>query len=311
LELLSKKHRCGELNTLIYDSNLNLVSNPGWIEKVNAGAVQPQCNYSVNTTALNTTLTYGTLGPISINTGGVISASAFGGFASVSPGSWIEIYGANLAGETSGWQAGDFNGMNAPTLLDGTSVIIGGQAAFVDYVSPGQVNALVPSNVATGNQQMTVSAEGITSGAYNITVNTVQPGLLAPPNFNIGGNQYVVAFFADNTYVLPTGAIPGLTSRPAKPGDVIVLYGVGFGPVTPKIPAGQLVEQANTLALGLQISVGGVPCQIQYDGLAPSFTGLYQFNIVLPAGLPNGAVPLTLTLADVTGSQTLYVAVQN
>jgi uncharacterized protein (TIGR03437 family) len=77
----------------------------------------------------------------------VVSASAFGEFTSVSPGSWIEIYGSNLAVDSRSWPASDFNGVNAPTSLDGTSVTIGGQAAFVDFISPGQVDALVPCDV--------------------------------------------------------------------------------------------------------------------------------------------------------------------
>ena len=59
------------------------------------------------------------------------------------------------------------------------------------------------------------------------------PGLLAPASLKIGGKQYVAAFFADGTYVLPPNSVPGLTSRDAKPGDTIVLYGIGFGPVVP------------------------------------------------------------------------------
>jgi uncharacterized protein (TIGR03437 family) len=66
------------------------------------------------------------------------------------------------------------------------------------------------------------------------------------------------------------------------PGDIIVIYGVGFGPVTPDIPAGQLVGEANSLATDFHIFIGGMECGVQYDGLAPSYTGLYQFNIVVP-----------------------------
>jgi hypothetical protein len=54
-----------------------------------------------------------------ITSGGGVSASAFGEFASAAPGSWIEIYGTNLAGDTRPWQTSDFNGVNAPTMLDG------------------------------------------------------------------------------------------------------------------------------------------------------------------------------------------------
>jgi uncharacterized protein (TIGR03437 family) len=247
-----------------------------------------------------------------IGAGGVVSASSFGEFTSVSPGSWIEIYGSNLAVDSRSWLASDFNGVDAPTSLDGTSVTIGGQAAFIDFISPGQVNALVPSNVATGVQSMTVTVGNATSATYNVTVNPVQPGFDAPASFNIGGSQYVVALFADGTYVLPEGAIAGLNSRPAQPDDEIVLYGIGFGPVTPTIPAGQLVQQANTLASSLQMSIGGVPVtNVPYAGSAPGFTGLYQFNIVVPANTGNGAVPLTFTVGGVAGSQTLYLAVAN
>jgi N-acetylneuraminic acid mutarotase len=92
-----------------------------------------------------------------ISAGGVVSASAFGGFASVSPGSWIEIYGSNLATNTRSWAGADFNGVNAPTSLDGTTVTIGGKSAFIDYISPGQINALVSSDTPTGAQQVVVT----------------------------------------------------------------------------------------------------------------------------------------------------------
>jgi uncharacterized protein (TIGR03437 family) len=252
------------------------------------------------------------LQPPSIAAGGVVSASAFGEFTSATPGSWIEIYGSNLATDTRSWQGSDFSGINAPTSLDGTYVTIGGQAAFIAYISPGQVNALIPSNVATGTQQLTLPSPGGTTSPVNITINSVEPGLLAPPNFNLGGTQYAVAVFADGTYVLPAGAIPGVNSRPAQPGDEIVLYGVGFGPVKPNMPAGQLVQQANTLASSLEMSIGGVPVtNVPYSGLAPNFTGLYQFNIVVPGNTGTGAMPLTFTVGGAAGTQILYFAVGN
>lgn len=123
-----------------------------------------------------------------------------------------------------------------PISLDGVQVAIGGQKAFVDFISAGQVNAQLPSNIGTGPAQITVTNGALAGAPFNITVNTTQPGLLAPPSFKIGGNQYVVAQFGDGTCVLPTGAIAGVASRPAKPGEVIVIYGVGFGSVTPDIP---------------------------------------------------------------------------
>ena len=87
-----------------------------------------------------------------VTSGGVVSAGAFGEFASAAPGSWIEIYGTNLASDSRPWQASDFDGINAPTMLDGTSVTIGGQPAFVDYISPTQVNVQAP-NIAAGTRK--------------------------------------------------------------------------------------------------------------------------------------------------------------
>jgi uncharacterized protein (TIGR03437 family) len=190
-------------------------------------------------------------------------------------------------------------------------VSIGGQDAFISYISPVQVNALVPSTVPTGPQQITVKTAIGTSTPLTITVNALEPGLLAIPSFNINGTPYTVALFPDGTFVLPTGAISGINSRSAKPGDTIVLYGIGFGPVTPSIPAGQLAEQTTALATALQMFVGGLPAIVDYAGLAPSFTGLYQFNIMVPTVPASNAVPLTFTLNGVPGTQVLNIAVAN
>src|SRR6185437_6732333 len=109
-----------------------------------------------------------------------------------------------------------------------------------EFISQDQINALVPSTIGSGPQQLTVTTGAGRSAPYQITVNTAQPGLLAPPSFNFGGKQYVVALFPDgNTYVLPPNSISGVTSRAAHPGDTIILYGIGFGPVAPGIPGGQ------------------------------------------------------------------------
>jgi uncharacterized protein (TIGR03437 family) len=247
-----------------------------------------------------------------IDNGGVVSASEFGKFPSLSPGSWIEIYGAGLANTTREWGSGDFNGTDAPTALNGTTVTINGQPAFVEYISPNQVDVQVPSNVSTGVQLMTVTSPGGTSPTYQIVVNQIQPGFDAPASFNIGGVQYVVALFNDGvTYVLPTVAISGVASRPAVPGDTITLYGVGFGPVTENILAGQIAQGLSTLAGDFSISIGGMPATIVYAGLAPGYVGLYQFDVTVPNVAAGNAVPVTFTLGGVSGTQTLNVAVGN
>jgi len=240
----------------------------------------------------------------------VAGAGAFGGFSAVAQGSWVEIYGSNLAMTTRSWNDADFSGNSAPTLLDGVQVTIGGQAAFIGYLSPGQVNAQVPSGVGSGSQPLTLSIGGLLSAPVNLTVNATQPGLLAPASFKIGGIQYVVAQLPDGTYVLPAGSIAGVNSRPAQPGETIVVYGIGFGPVVPGIPAGQVAAGFNRLTAPLQFLFGQTPAAgLTYAGLAPNSVGLYQFNIVVPPVPDGDLVPLTFSLGGVSGTQTLYTAV--
>jgi uncharacterized protein (TIGR03437 family) len=250
-------------------------------------------------------------GTPSINVNGVITGSGYGAYPQIAPDTYIEIYGSNLALDTRGWETSDFNGINAPTALDGSSVTIAGQSAFVNYISPSQINALTPSGLPTGPQPLVVTTSAGVSNTYIVTVNAVEPGLLAPYAFLINGTQYVVAQFLDGTYALPAGAIPGVTSRPANPGDIIVIYGIGFGPVTPATPAGQLVSETATINAGLEIAIGGVPATVLYAGVAPSFTGLYQFNVTVPNAPAGDTIPVTFSLGGAPSPQILNIAVQN
>jgi uncharacterized protein (TIGR03437 family) len=136
--------------------------------------------------------------------------------------------------------------------------------------------------------------------------------LLAPASFRIGGTQHVAALFSDNaTFVLPPGAISGVSSRRARPGETITLYGVGFGPVTPNIQPGQITQQLNALAAPYVVRFGGTEGTVTYAGLAPNFVGLYQFNVVVPAIAAGDSVPLTFSLGGVSSTQSLSIAVGN
>lgn len=245
--------------------------------------------------------------------GGIVSAAAFGGFPAIAPGSWIEIYGDNLfSGAPQQWTLSEFTNDVAPTSVGGVTVSIGGRAAFIDYVSSGQVNALVPSNATVGPSSITLTNANGTSGSIPIYVNTTEPGVLAPANFAIGGKQYIAALFSDGqTFALPQNALPGVPSRPAQAGDVLTIYGVGFGPVSGGFTAGTVVTANNSLTTPVAVSFGSISAVITYDGLAPSFTGLYQFDVVVPNGIAaNAAEPISFSLGGVKGTQTLYIAVQ-
>ncbi len=244
-----------------------------------------------------------------ISAGGVITASQFGAYSTISPGTWIEIYGSNLANTTTDW-SNSFQGVNAPTTLAGTTVTVGGLSAYIAYVSPTQVNAQVPSGLNTGSQQVVVSTAAGQSGIYSINVVNTQPGLYAPSTFSVAGKQYVGAQHRDGTWVMPVGAVAGFTSSPAKVGETITLYGVGFGPVTPSQPPGQMVQTLNSLTTPLNLFFASAQATLSYQGLIPPYLGLYQFNAVVPNVASGSLVPLTFVLGSSNGTQTLYTAVQ-
>jgi uncharacterized protein (TIGR03437 family) len=150
---------------------------------------------------------------------------------------------------------------------------------------------------------------------FNVNATLQQPGLYAPAVYKIVGKQYLAALFKDySTYVFPPNSFSGLTSRQAKPGEIIVVYGVGFGPV-PGNPPGQIAQAANglTLPVAPKFFFGGTPAQVQYAGLVAGTVGLYQFNLFVPSIPDSDAVPLTFSVnlngTDVAGAQTLYTAV--
>jgi uncharacterized protein (TIGR03437 family) len=245
----------------------------------------------------------------------VISASQYGAFPTISPGDWIEIYGSNLGEIAQEWSSSDFsgvNGANAPTALGGTSVTVNGEAAFTEYVSPGQVNVQVPGGIPSGSQAVVVKTEAGSTAPFNVTVNNAQPGLLAPSSFDVNGTQYVVALFPNGvTYALPPGAVSGVAAQLPKPGDIITLYGVGFGQVNEGIPPGQVASGQSTLAAPLSVSIGGAQATVSYAGLAPGYVGLYQFNVAVPSIAATNAAPVTFSLGGVAGAQKLYLPIGN
>ena len=270
------------------------------------------------------TLTPATSGGTTPAITSVVSASGFGGFSAIAPGTYVEIKGTGLATDTKPWD-NDFSGVNAPTTLAATKVTIGGKPAFISYISPVQVNALVPSTVATGAQQLTVTNGSATSASFPVTVNALEPGLLALAQapWLVGSKQYVVAqtcdagkkclLATDLTFILPAGtSIPGYPVRPAKPGEILTIYGIGFGPAIDSsnvnVPIGQIVGVANQLVNAVTMQVNGVPATLVYAGFGPGLTGAYQFNMVVPT-VPDGDWPLTFTQSGTKNVQTLLLSV--
>ena len=224
------------------------------------------------------------------NTQGIVPAT-------VQSGEWVSIYGTNLANRTATW-AGDF-----PTALGGTSVTIGGMAGYLSYVSPAQINVQIPDIAATGVTPVVITnAAG--SGSSTLTLAALGPyffqldgrhvaGIILRPN---GGGA-----FGGGTYDIlgPTGSSLGYPTIAATAGDVIELFGTGFGPTDPAVPAGQPFSGAAPAITPVTLRINNVNIAPTFVGL--SGAGLFQFNVTVPSGLGTGDVPLQ---AIVDGVQT-------
>jgi len=223
--------------------------------------------------------------------GGIANGASFqNGFASAT---WVSIVGTNLSQTTQTWQNSDLVNGLLPTSLGGVSVTINGLAAYVEYISPTQVNVLAPDDATVGAVQVQVTTAQATSNSF-----TAQKEQFAPAFFTIGGS-YVAAQHADYTPVGKPGLIAGATSTPAKPGEIILIYGTGFGPTSPPLPSAQPVTTPALLANAVQVTIGGVVAPVAWAGLADG-AGLYQFDVTVP-NVPNGDAAV---LAQIGGVQT-------
>ena len=219
-----------------------------------------------------------------------------GNAASFQPGlasaTWLTIFGSNLSATTYTGQASDLvNGM-LPTSLQGVSATIDGVAAFIEYISPTQINLLAPDDAAIGPVQVQVTVAQQVSNSL-----TAQKTQFMPAFFTIDNGVYVAALHSDYTLVGSPNLLPGVTTQPAQPGETILLYGTGFGPTTPVLPTAQAVTTPAALANSVQITIGGVSAFVAYAGLVES--GTYQFNVTVPPNLPNGDALVVATIEGV------------
>jgi uncharacterized protein (TIGR03437 family) len=170
----------------------------------------------------------------------------------------------------------------------------------VYYISPTQIDVQVPDDSAIGPVTVTVTNGQLTSDPVTVNMSEYAPAL-----FTVG--QYVAALHSDNTLVGNASLAPGAT--PAKPGEIIAVYGTGFGPTTPATPSGTIVSTANPLAdlSQLSIAIGGVPAQVQFAGVVSP--GLYQLNVVVP-NVAAGDQQISATIAHVPTQTGVSVTVK-
>jgi uncharacterized protein (TIGR03437 family) len=215
----------------------------------------------------------------------------------IEAGSWVTIRGTNLANTNTGqnWNAGEIVNGNLPTSLDGVSVTIDGNAAFVAYVSPTQINVQAPSDNTVGPVSVVVNNNGALSAPA-----TAQLEPTAPAFFEIPGTSFAAASrLPDYAPVADPSVVAGAVA--AKPGDLVVLWATGFGATNPPTPAGVLVSGAPVVANAPVVTVGGVLAPLISAVLTPGDAGLYQITIQIPATAPAGAVALQATIGAAGG----------
>jgi uncharacterized protein (TIGR03437 family) len=185
------------------------------------------------------------------------------------------IYGKGLSYATRTLTPEDVADGVLPTTLPGTGVTVltGLIAANVFYVSPTQINFLVPSVLTPGRIDLRVVLNGIAGSAVPVDLAAASPAIYQVDT------QTVIATRLDGSLVT--------ADAPARPRDVIVLYATGLGDTLPPPIYANIATMAAPLKqmADFKVLLDGVAVDrslILYAGLAPGFAGLYQINVRLP-----------------------------
>jgi uncharacterized protein (TIGR03437 family) len=187
-----------------------------------------------------------------------------------------------------------------PTNAGGATVYINDQPVPLYYVSPAQINFLIPYETAAGEGTLRVDRDGQRGNTVSIKIAPRWPKLLLAAN--AAGS---VVSDAQHGSILTVHA-----------GDYLVFYGFGFGSAVPAVatntatPASPFswVPGTNTVFFGN----GGLfskPVSVspQFIGLAPTFiSAFYQINVQVPADAPK-ATAATCTPAVQTGCVPVYL----
>ena len=224
---------------------------------------------------------------------------------------WVTIFGSNLAPKTREWTPADFVNDRAPTSLEGVAVRINRKPAFISFLMRGsdfglnydQINVLAPADDTLGSVPVEVVTPAGTSPPLMVAKSALAPAFFP---FAPQGRRYLAAITADGVEYLGPSALFGSKAldrpiRPARFGEVITLFGSGFGPTSPQIPEGSVARTAAALAKSVTIRFGAEPAQVEYAGTAPNLAGVYQFNVRVPMA-PVGEVEVT---AEIDGIPTL------
>jgi uncharacterized protein (TIGR03437 family) len=222
-----------------------------------------------------------------INTDGIVNAASFAPLGPVAPGSLVAVFGSRLANSLAPAQA-----LPLPLNLAGGSILIAGQPAPLIFASDGQVNAAVPYGIAVNTTQQAIATrDSSISVPQPLIIAPAAPGVFTLPD----GKQGIVVDVDPNAVQTVVD-----TAHPATVGHALVIYCTGLGEVTPAVQSGAAAPSnpPATVVNPVSVTIGGVPATVAFAGLTPTQVGLYQINVVVPAGItPGTQVPLVIVSA--------------
>jgi len=205
----------------------------------------------------------------------------------ISAGSWIYISGSNLAAGTRSWAGGG----DLPAELDGVQVSVNGKPAGIYSISPNRISAVAPEDDAVGDVAVTVTNANGTSAAVAVRLERYAPA------FFTWAGKYATATRLDASWVGRTDLFPGLATTPARPGDVLILWGTGFGSASPP-PEAPVIRMGEVTADYL----AGAP--------APGSKGLFLMVVRVPDAVPDGDVPVTAEIGGMRSPDNVFISVQ-
>jgi uncharacterized protein (TIGR03437 family) len=220
-----------------------------------------------------------------LNPLGVINAASFAPPGNpISPGQFVALFGTGLAASSQTAKP------PYPNTLNGVSVLINGKNAPLYFVSPTQINALVPFATTGATATISVQNNNATSNTVTVPVAATAPGIYSLDQSGSGSGAILHADFSVVN-----------DASPAAAGETVLIYLTGMGTTNPTVSDGT-AGNASTLYNAVApatIYVGGKPGTVVFSGLAPGFPGLYQINVTLPAALPGtGRLPLAIGTAN-------------
>lgn len=256
-----------------------------------------------------------------ISSGGVVLATLAPAVREGAPNAIASVFGTEFAPAGTGVRNPllDDDGRIAAVLAE-TCVEVSGRRAPLFAVFPTQINFQIPDQAGLGPQAVNVirgcgTANEQRSMDESFTINAAAPAFFL---FNPNVSQAVAAQrHPALTSVGPADLIPGVTT-PARPGEVLILYGTGFGATDPPTAAGEIPERTDeqarplaTAAGNVQVTIGGMAATtVYYIGGAPCCAGLNQLAVQVPENAPAGELPLILTIDGVASPAGPFVAVE-